>query len=76
MAFGILRVRLGRHDRPSNWGILKIFGWLGFPHVLDKKQVAVAESLYDDGKTSVAEICRKLGISRATFYRNIATKAA
>ena len=48
----------------------------GRPKALDKKQVAVAESLYGDGKTSVSQICKTLGISRATFYRNIALKAA
>ena len=48
----------------------------GRPKALDKKQVAVAESLYGDGKTSVSQICKTLGVSRATFYRNIALKAA
>ena len=48
----------------------------GRPKALDKKQVAVAESLYADGKTSISQICKTLGISRATFYRNIALKAA
>jgi len=48
----------------------------GRPKALDKKQVAVAESLYEDGKTSVSQICKTLGISRATFYRNISLKAA
>ena len=48
----------------------------GRPKALDKKQVAVAESLYEDGKTSVSQICKTLGISRATFYRNVTLKAA
>jgi len=48
----------------------------GRPKALDKRQVAVAESLYEDGKTSVSQICKTLGISRATFYRNISLKAA
>ena len=48
----------------------------GRPKALDKKQVAIAESLYEDGKTSVSQICKTLGISRATFYRNITMKAA
>jgi len=48
----------------------------GRPKALDKKQIAVAESLYEGGKTSVSQICKTLGISRATFYRNISLKAA
>lgn len=48
----------------------------GRPKALDKKQKAVAESLYADGKTSISQICKTLGVSRATFYRNIALKAA
>jgi len=48
----------------------------GRPKVLDKKQIKIAESLYEDGKTSVSEICRTLGVSRATFYRNVTLKAA
>jgi DNA invertase Pin-like site-specific DNA recombinase len=48
----------------------------GRPKVLDKKQVKIAKSLYEDGKTSVSEICRTLGVSRATFYRNVTLKAA
>ena len=43
----------------------------GRPKTLDQKKVAIAESLYRDGKTKVSEICKTLGISRATFYRNI-----
>jgi len=48
----------------------------GRPKALDKKQIAVAESLYADGKTSISQICKTLGVSRATFYRNITLKAA
>ncbi len=32
-------------------------------------RVALAQALYDDRSHSVAEICRTLGISRATLYR-------
>ena len=34
---------------------------------MDKKKSSIAESLYRDGKTKVSEICKTLGISRATF---------
>jgi DNA invertase Pin-like site-specific DNA recombinase len=43
----------------------------GRPKTMDKKKLSIAESLYKDGKTSVLEICKTLGISRATFCRNI-----
>ncbi len=43
---------------------------------LDKKKLSIAESLHKDGKTNVSEICKTLGISRATFYRNISANAA
>ena len=39
-------------------------------------KVALAQALYDDKRHSVAEICQTLGISRATFYRAVATKSA
>jgi len=39
-------------------------------------KVAMAQALYDDKRHSVAEICQTLGISRATFYRAVATKSA
>ena len=43
---------------------------------MDQKKLSIAESLYKDGKTNVSEICKTLGISRATFYRSISAKAA
>jgi hypothetical protein len=48
----------------------------GRPKTMDQKKLSIAESLYKDGKTNVSEICKILGISRATFYRNISAKAA
>lgn len=49
----------------------------GRPKVMDEKKMGMAATLYADKKTSVAQICETLKISRATFYRNIAaTKAA
>jgi DNA invertase Pin-like site-specific DNA recombinase len=43
----------------------------GRPKVLDSKKSDVARQLYDGKKTSVAEICATLGISRSTFYRSL-----
>src|SRR5690349_13000622 len=37
----------------------------------DPKKVAVAQSLYDDRRLSIAEICTTLRVSRATLYRYI-----
>ena len=39
-------------------------------------RVALAQALDDDRRHSVAEICRTLGISRATLYRYVATTPA
>jgi DNA invertase Pin-like site-specific DNA recombinase len=41
------------------------------PKTVDQKKLSIAESLYQEGKTNGSEICKKLGISRATFYRNM-----
>ncbi len=48
----------------------------GRPKTMDQKKLSTAESLYKDGKSNVSEICKTLGISRATFCRNISAKAA
>jgi DNA invertase Pin-like site-specific DNA recombinase len=45
----------------------------GRPSVMDPKKLKMARSLYADGKTQVMDICEGLGISRATFYRHVAT---
>jgi DNA invertase Pin-like site-specific DNA recombinase len=46
----------------------------GRPRALvDPKQLALAQRLYEDGETDVATICRTLGISRATLYRVLKT---
>ena len=37
----------------------------------DAKQLELARTLYADGQTDVATICRTLGISRATLYRHL-----
>ena len=48
----------------------------GRPKVLDQEKITIAQALYNDGKTTVEKICSTLGISRATFYRNVKQKAA
>jgi DNA invertase Pin-like site-specific DNA recombinase len=45
----------------------------GRPKALTGKQLAIAQSLYDDPKNSIAEICCTLSISRVTLYRHIKT---
>lgn len=40
----------------------------------DPKTVALAEQLYRSQQTPVGQICKLLGISRATFYRTLAAK--
>lgn len=42
----------------------------------DPKKVAMARRLYFDGHTSVADICKMLGVSRSTFYRYVRTQGA
>ena len=37
----------------------------------DARKVALARALYADTRHSIAEICRTLGVSRSTLYRNI-----
>src|ERR687895_740345 len=46
----------------------------GRPKALTGKQLAIVQSLYDDPKNSIAEICRILKISKVTLYRSINTK--
>lgn len=41
----------------------------GRPEKLNKKQVALAKKLHKDKSYSIADICRTLGISKATLYR-------
>jgi DNA invertase Pin-like site-specific DNA recombinase len=45
----------------------------GRPKALTARQISIAQSLYNDPKNSILEICRTLKISRATFYRSIKT---
>src|ERR671918_2166663 len=43
----------------------------GRPKALTPKQIRIAQSLYDDPKNSIPEICRTLKISKVTLYRYI-----
>jgi DNA invertase Pin-like site-specific DNA recombinase len=45
----------------------------GRPKALTQRQIRIAQSLYDDPKNSIPEICRTLKISKSTFYRYIKT---
>jgi DNA invertase Pin-like site-specific DNA recombinase len=45
----------------------------GRPKALTPRQIRIAQSLYDDPKNSIAEICRTLKISKTTLYRSIKT---
>jgi DNA invertase Pin-like site-specific DNA recombinase len=45
----------------------------GRPKALTQRQIRIAQSLYDDPKNSIAEICRTLKISKVTLYRYIKT---
>jgi DNA invertase Pin-like site-specific DNA recombinase len=43
----------------------------GRPKALSPTKVAQLQSLAKDKRNAVAEICKTLGISRATFYRHV-----
>jgi len=38
------------------------------------KKVQIAQALYDDRSNTIADVCRTLGVSRATLYRYVKTK--
>jgi DNA invertase Pin-like site-specific DNA recombinase len=46
----------------------------GRPKALTPRQRSIAQSLHEDSKNSVGEICRTLKISKATLYRYIKTR--
>jgi len=48
----------------------------GRPKVMDQEKITIAQSLYEDGKTTLEKICETLNTSRATFYRHVKQKAA
>jgi DNA invertase Pin-like site-specific DNA recombinase len=45
----------------------------GRPKKLDIRKAEMAQQLYDDKSNTIDDICRTLGISRATLYRYIST---
>ena len=45
----------------------------GRPKALSAKQKALAQSLYDNPKIPISEICKTLKVSQATLYRNVDT---
>jgi DNA invertase Pin-like site-specific DNA recombinase len=47
----------------------------GRPRSLDARELAQARSLHKDPANTIADICATLGISRATFYRHLASSA-
>jgi DNA invertase Pin-like site-specific DNA recombinase len=48
----------------------------GRPRRLDTAQeIAMAQALYDDKRNAIKDICKTLGISRATLYRSIKTRS-
>jgi DNA invertase Pin-like site-specific DNA recombinase len=47
----------------------------GRPRSLDARTLAQARSLHRDPANTIAAICATLGISRATFYRHLASPA-
>src|SRR5512144_2107479 len=47
----------------------------GRPRSLDARKLAQARSLHQDPANTIADICATLGISRATFYRHLASPA-
>ena len=52
----------------------KVGGRPKSPALDDPKKLALAQSLYDDKRNSIIDICKALHISRSTLYRYIATR--
>jgi DNA invertase Pin-like site-specific DNA recombinase len=46
----------------------------GRPKVLNEKRAAMAQELYRNKQNSINDICKTLGISRATLYRYVKVK--
>ncbi len=46
----------------------------GRPKSLTGKKVAMAQELYNNKQNAIVDICKTLGISRATLYRYIKVK--
>jgi len=60
----------------TNAGLLaaRVRGRRGRPKSLTGKKVAMAQELYCNKQNAIADICKTLGISRATLYRYITVK--
>lgn len=43
----------------------------GRPKLMDESKIQLAKTLHKEKKFSVLEICRSLGVSRGTLYRNL-----
>ena len=43
----------------------------GRPRLMDETKVHLARTLYQDKKIAIGEICRTLGVSKGTLYRNL-----
>jgi DNA invertase Pin-like site-specific DNA recombinase len=43
----------------------------GRPRLMDQEKVRLARALHNDKSITVGEICRSLGISKGTLYRNL-----
>ena len=43
----------------------------GRPKLMDQEKVRLARTLHNDKSITVGEICRSLGISKGTLYRNL-----
>lgn len=41
----------------------------GRPKLMDSRKVTMAKALFNDKNTTIKEICKTLGVSRATLYR-------
>jgi DNA invertase Pin-like site-specific DNA recombinase len=46
----------------------------GRPKALNEKRAAMAQELYHNKQNSINDICKTLGISRATLYRYVKVK--
>ena len=43
----------------------------GRPRLMDQEKVRLARTLHNDKSITIGEICRSLGISKGTLYRNL-----
>ena len=46
----------------------------GRPKLMNEKSIQIAQTLHANPEITIAEICRRIGVSRATFYRNLDLK--